>query len=65
MGILLGFAPFLAFAVIDQWIGPREGLIAGALVSLGLLIRDQLITRRSPKVLEIGTAVLFGSLTLY
>jgi hypothetical protein len=65
MGILLGFAPFLVFAVVDQWGGTREGLIAGALVSLGLLIRDLSITRRAPKVLEIGTTILFGSLALY
>ena len=36
MGILLGFAPFIAFAILDWVMGPTQGLIAGALVSLAL-----------------------------
>ncbi len=64
MGILLAFAPFLAFALIDRLSGPTEGLIAGAVVSAALLLRD-LIQGRTAKVLEIGTAILFGGLALY
>ncbi|MDO9711844.1 DUF3159 domain-containing protein [Paracraurococcus lichenis] len=64
MGILLAFAPFLAFAVIDRLAGPMEGLVAGAVVSTGLVLRD-LIGGRTAKVLEIGTAILFGGLALY
>jgi len=30
MGILLGFAPFIAFAILDWAVGPTQGLIAGA-----------------------------------
>lgn len=37
MGMLLAFAPFLAFAVIDRLAGPSEGLVAGAVVAAGLL----------------------------
>jgi hypothetical protein len=64
MGILLAFAPFIAFAVVDRLAGPTEGLVAGAIISLALLLRD-LIRGRTAKVLEIGTAILFGSLALY
>ena len=64
LGILLAFAPFLAFALIDRLSGPTEGLIAGAVVSAALLLRD-LIQGRTAKVLEIGTAILFGGLALY
>lgn len=65
MGILLAFAPFIAFALVDRFIGPTEGLIAGAAVSLALLIRDWMTPGRSPKILEIGTAILFCGLALY
>ena len=64
LGILLAFAPFLGFALIDRLSGPTEGLIAGAVVSAALLLRD-LIQGRTAKVLEIGTAILFGGLALY
>ena len=65
MGILLGFAPFIAFAILDWVMGPTQGLIAGALVSLALLLREWLSLKRVPKVLEIGTTILFGGLALY
>ena len=65
MGILLAFAPFIAFAVIERFVGPTAGLLAGALVSLALIVRDVITPGRSPKTLEIGTAVLFGALALY
>ena len=65
MGILLAFAPFIAFAVFDRLIGAVEGLVIGALVSAALLLRDVLTPSRQPKILEIGTLVLFGSLASY
>ena len=64
MGILLAFAPFIAFAVVDRISGSTEGLVAGAVVSAALLLRD-LIRGRTVRVLEIGTAILFGGLALY
>ena len=64
MGILLAFAPFIAFAVVDRLSDPAEGLIAGAAVSAALLLRD-VLRGKTAKVLEIGTAVLFGGLALY
>jgi hypothetical protein len=65
MGILLAFAPFVVFAVIARLIGPTLGLGAGAATSAALLIRDWISPDRKPKILEIGTAILFGVLTLY
>jgi hypothetical protein len=65
MGILLAFAPFIVFAIADRLIGQTEGLIAGAVVSAALLLRDFLSPNRAPKVLEIGTVILFGGLALY
>ncbi len=65
MGILLSFAPFIGFAVIDRLIGSAEGLFAGFAISAFLLLRDWLGSKRAPKTLEIGTTILFGMLALY
>lgn len=62
--MLLAFAPFIAFAVIDRLVGPMEGMFAGLAVSAALLIRDW-SQGRGPKVLEIGTAALFAALGCY
>jgi len=64
MGILLAFAPFLAFVVIERTVGVPAGLAAGAAVSALLLVRDLLNPDRRVKILEIGTFVLFGVLTV-
>lgn len=64
MGMLLAFAPVIAFAAIDRLLGSTEGLLAGAIVSIVLLLRDR-FRGKSPKLLEIGTTVLFGAMTLY
>lgn len=42
MGILLAFAPFIVFAIIDRLVGSTAGLIAAALTSLALILRDYL-----------------------
>jgi hypothetical protein len=65
MGIILAFAPFIVFAVIDRLIGSSEGLIAGAATSMVLLVRDWLRPGIAPKILEIGTFILFAGLALY
>ncbi len=65
MGILLAFAPFLTFALVDRLLGADEGLVAAALVSAALLIRDRLTPGRSLKLLEIATFLLFVGLALY
>ena len=65
MGILLAFAPFIVFAVLDRFTGPLWSLAAGTAVSAVLLLRDVLRPGRQPKLLEIGTFLLFGGLTVY
>jgi hypothetical protein len=65
MGVLLAFAPFIAFAVIDRLAGPTEGLVSGAVVAIALIVRDAITPGRTPKILEVGTAVLFGALAAY
>ncbi|MCK8783851.1 hypothetical protein M0638_05585 [Roseomonas sp. NAR14] len=65
MGILLAFAPFLVFAVVERLVGPTAGLVAGALTSAGLLVRDRVLHGGAPKILEAGTLLLFGALALW
>jgi hypothetical protein len=65
MGILLAFAPFLAFAIVDRLMGSVDGLVAGAVISAALLVRDWLRPNAAPKILEIGTFILFAALALY
>jgi hypothetical protein len=65
MGMLLAFAPFIAFAVIDRLIGSTAGLLAGAVISTILLVRDVMSPARGIKILDVGTFVLFCGLTLY
>lgn len=64
MGILLAFAPFVIFAVLDRVVGPTAALAAGAVASAALVARD-LAGSRDMKVLELGTFVLFSGLALY
>jgi hypothetical protein len=65
VGILLAFAPFIIFAIVDRFVGSQIGLVAGASVSAILLLRDLITPNRSPKILEIGTFILFCGLALY
>ena len=65
MGILLAFAPFIVFALVERIANPAVALIAGALVSMALLLRDFLTPGRTIKLLEVGTVVLFSGLALY
>jgi hypothetical protein len=64
MGIVLAFAPFIAFAIVERLLGSLSGLLAGALASGALIARD-LAHRRVPKIIEIGSALLFGGLALF
>jgi hypothetical protein len=65
MNILLAFAPFIAFVFLERTLGAEPGLAGAAAVALALLIYDALIRQRTPKVLEIGTVILFGALASY
>jgi len=63
MSILLAFAPFLAFAVAAKFWSGTIALIVGAAVSAVLLTRD-LFGRRTVKILEAGTFLMFAGLGL-
>jgi hypothetical protein len=65
MGLLLAFAPFMVFVLVERLAGPRMGLIAAALISGTLLLRDWVSRNRGVKVLEVGTFLLFGGLAAY
>jgi hypothetical protein len=65
MAILLAFAPFIVFALLERYVGPLAGLAAAALLSAALLMRDRMTTGRAPKILELGTLILFVALALY
>jgi hypothetical protein len=65
MGILLAFAPFFVFIVVERLLGVTAGLAAATATSAGLLVRDALSRKKTIKVLEIGTLLLFGGLTAY
>jgi hypothetical protein len=65
MGILLAFAPFIGFALVERLAGPTQGLVCGALIAGALLLRDVLVKGQRAKVLEVGTILLFGGLALY
>lgn len=65
MNILLAFAPFIVFVIVERIAGVPAGLAAGALASAVLLGRDLLSRERAVKVLEVGTMILFGGLALY
>ena len=65
MGILLAFAPFFVFIVVERLAGVTAGLAAATATSAGLLVRDALRRKKTIKVLEIGTFLLFGGLTAY
>jgi hypothetical protein len=63
MGALLGFAPFIGFALIEKVLGIVPGLATGALISIGLLAFDRFKGQRDVNILEAGSAVMFTVLT--
>jgi hypothetical protein len=65
MGTILAFAPFLVFVVVERLAGVSVGLVAAAIVSAVLLLRDAISPKRVVKVLEIGTLLLFGGLAAF
>jgi hypothetical protein len=64
MNLLLAFVPFIVFVVAERLFGAQAGLAGGALTAAALLVRDLLMPARSPRLLEIGTFLLFGGLSL-
>jgi hypothetical protein len=64
VGILLAFAPFFVFVVVERTIGVTVGLTAAAVVAAILFLKD-FLSRKEIKVLDVGTLLLFGGLALY
>lgn len=62
MGALLAFAPFVGFALVEKPFGVVPGLVAAALISIALLLRDRLQGQRELNLLEAGSAVMFSVL---
>ncbi len=63
MKLLLGFAPFAVFALLDRLFGGAVPYLGAAVLAALLLIRD--LRARSVKLLDLGTVTLFGGLGLY
>ncbi|AMJ60812.1 hypothetical protein [Bosea sp. PAMC 26642] len=63
--MLIAFMPFIVFAIVDRIFGATAGLVAAAATSVILLVRDVVLLRNSPKILEVGTALLFAGLAAY
>ena len=64
MSMLLTFSPFLAFLVGEHLLGIVPALCAGCAAAVALVVRERLRGAREVRVLEVGTAVLFGALGL-
>ena len=64
MGALLGFAPFIGFAVTEQLFGILTGLVIGTVVSIALLARDRSRGQGDINLLEAGSAFMFGALAI-
>jgi hypothetical protein len=65
MTMLLAFMPFVVFAAVERLTSPLPGLAAAALAAAALVLRDAAAPHRAPKILEVGTVLLFAGLTLY
>jgi hypothetical protein len=65
MGILLAFMPFFIYVIVERFVGIPVALIAATLTSAVLLLRDAVRRKRTPKILEIGTFLLFAGLAAY
>jgi hypothetical protein len=65
MSMLLAFTPFLVFLGLERLVGTEPGLIGAAVTALALLGKDVVVHKQSPKVLEVGTVLLFGGLAIY
>jgi hypothetical protein len=65
MNILLGFVPFLAFALLDRPLGIVPALCTAALLAAVSLFRDVATPTRTVKLLDAGAVALFGGLALF
>ena len=63
MAALLGFAPFIVFALVEKLQGVLPALACGALASVLLMARERLRGARQINILEAGSALMFTALT--
>jgi putative Ca2+/H+ antiporter (TMEM165/GDT1 family) len=64
MTILIGFLPFLIFAVVSTTHGALAGLLAGAVVSAVLTVKA-FRNKNEFRILDVGTLILFLALAIY
>jgi hypothetical protein len=64
MNVLLGLTPFIAFFVLMRLATPLAGLAAAFAIAAVLMIR-MWQRGESVKILELGSLVLFGALTVF
>ena len=63
MNLLLSFSPFIVYALLTGWASLPVALFSAAALSVTLMLRERLrAPQRTLKILEIGTALLFGGL---
>lgn len=65
MNMLLSFSPFIAFALLSRQLPVTTALFIGAAVAVALIVNDRARHGRSLKLLELGTALLFGGLGFF
>ncbi|HEY2254985.1 MAG TPA: hypothetical protein VGI11_05050 [Variovorax sp.] len=65
MGMLLSFSPFIVFALLSRVAPVTAALFAGAVVAVALVVRERVLHKRSLKILEAGTALLFAGLGVF
>lgn len=63
--MLLSLTPFGAFTLFGETISVELGLWAAAILALGLVLSDWLRPESPVKMIDGGSALLFGGLALY
>jgi hypothetical protein len=64
MYVIVGFAPFIAFAALSRFVSVGLSLWAAAAIA-ALMAARSYRAGRSIKILEIGTIILFGLLAIF
>lgn len=64
MNVALSFAPFIIFSIVDGAINLAAALAVSTVISAALIART-VVRSASPKVLEVGSLVLFAGLWVF
>jgi hypothetical protein len=65
VSLLIGFAPFAVFALLDRTVGGATPYLVAAALAAVFLVRDVASRGKVVKLLDVGTVALFGGLGLY